>query len=193
MDAVSPESFLNTHGTTETVGLNGSSRHPRPSPGGRDGDLTFVNPQQLLGRPVAQRERIVADWLPAETVSLSYGDGGVGKSLLAQQLMTSCATAKPWCGLPVTRCKALGLFCEDDQAEMHRRQDAINESYGLNFADLAGMRWASGVGQDNALVKFQTDGSPIITSRLDQLRQAAIEFGARLLVIDTASDTFGGE
>jgi hypothetical protein len=88
------------------------------------------------------------------------------------------------------RCRAIGIFCEDDKTELHRRQHRINESYGIEFDDLDDMSWASAVGDDNALVRFDVDGKAHDTPRLAEFLHAAMIFQARLLVIDTAADTF---
>jgi RecA-family ATPase len=154
--------------------------------------LRFISPTGLYQLPLPPREWIVEDWLPVGTVSLSYGDGGIGKSLLAQQLLTSCASGVPWCGLQVQRCRVMGLFCEDDEDELHRRQDAINTHHQIDFDELGDMRWASGVGQDNVLIRFESDGLPVMTERFNDLSKAAKQFGAKLVLIDTAADTFGG-
>jgi len=154
--------------------------------------LDLVDPRTLAGVPIPVREWIIEDWLPFGHVTLSYGDGGVGKTLLAQQLMASCATGAYWLGLTPRRCKVFGLFCEDDPDEVHRRQDRINDALGIDWADLGDMRWACAVGQDNVLVRFEADGSWNTTPRFDQIIKAAKDFGAQLIVIDTAADTFGG-
>ncbi len=154
--------------------------------------LLFVNPTTLHGLEVPVRKWIVPEWLPVGHVTLNYGDGGTGKTLLSQELMTSCATGRPWCGLAVERCKSLGLFAEDDESELHRRQSSICDAYGVSFADLSDMRWASGIGRDNLLVTFGADGRAVLTPRFAELKAAALDFGARLVVIDTAADTFGG-
>jgi RecA-family ATPase len=154
--------------------------------------LEVVDPRDLQGLIVPDRQWIVQDWLPIGYTTANYGDGGTGKTLLAQQLMTSCATGQPWLGLAAKRCKVFALFCEDDENELHRRQDSINQQYGIDFSDLGDMRWVSGVGVDNLLVTFGSDGVGVHTARFDELTKAAKEFGAELVVIDTAADTFGG-
>jgi RecA-family ATPase len=142
---------------------------------------------------VPEREWIVEDWLPAGSVTILHGDGGTGKSLLAQQLMTSCATGGHFVGLDVNRCRVIGLFCEDDQDELHRRQDKICAGYGLQLRDLELMRLVSGVGQENLLAMFDYDGRMQLLERLEDLSKAAEDQEARLIVIDTAADTFGGD
>ena len=155
-------------------------------------ELHLIDPTKLHGLPVPERRWIVRDWLPFGHVTLFYGDGGVGKTLLAQQLLTSCATGRPWCGLAVERCRVFGFFCEDDADEIHRRQAAILDAYRLSFADLADMRYVTGVGEDNLLVTFDRDNRAELTPRFHSLVQEARAFGARLVLIDTAADTFGG-
>lgn len=154
--------------------------------------LRTVDPTSLFGLHVPQREWIVQDWLPSGAVTANYADGGIGKTQLAQQLQTSGATGKPWLGLRVEPCRSFGLYCEDDEGELHRRQDAINRQYGICFGDLADMRWASGTGEDNVLIRFERDGEAFMTPRFNELIKQAQDFKARLLIIDTAADTFGG-
>ncbi len=152
----------------------------------------IIDPTTLFGRHLPDRQWIVQDWMPARTVTLNYADGGIGKTLLAQQLMTSCATAKPWLGLAVEPCRVFGIFCEDDADELHRRQDKINASLGVAFSNLGNMRWTSGVGSDNVLCRFDDGGTIQPTSRFLTLQDDVLRFGARLVIIDTAADTFGG-
>jgi RecA-family ATPase len=154
--------------------------------------LNFITVPSLQGRPVPEREWIVDDWLPIGCATLNYGDGGTGKTLLAQQLMTSCATGLPFLGLAVKRCRSIALFCEDSEAELHRRQDKINRAYGIDFDDLDDMTWASAIGADNCLVRCSADAKPAPTARFADLRSNIVAFGARLIVIDTAADTFAG-
>jgi RecA-family ATPase len=154
--------------------------------------LKFIEPHTLQHAVIHAREWIVEDWLPIGCATLNFGDGGTGKTLVDQQLMTSCATGKSFLGLAVTRCRSLGLFCEDDELELHRRQDRINRAYGVEFDDLDDMIWASGVGQDNTLMRFHSDGRPARTFRLAEIQQQAIAHQARLVIIDTAADVFGG-
>jgi RecA-family ATPase len=106
--------------------------------------------------------------------------------------MTACATGRPFLGCEVRRCKALGVFCEDDEAELHRRQSGINAKLGIDFADLENMHWISRGGDENLLMTFSGDGRGEPTPLFHQIVAAAKEMGAQLVVIDTAADTFGG-
>ncbi len=154
--------------------------------------LRIVNPADLEFVTVPQREWIVRDWLPVGCTTANYGDGGVGKTLLAQQLMTSCATVTPWCGHEVMPCRSFGVFCEDDEAELHRRQDRICDHLGIRLGTLGNMRWISELGLDNTLATFTADGRMLATKRYEAIETAAKAHGARLVVLDTAADLFAG-
>jgi RecA-family ATPase len=154
--------------------------------------LRFVCPADLQFVPIPEREWIVQDWLPIGCTTANYGDGGVGKTLLTQQLMTACATETPWCGYAVLPCRSLGLFCEDDESELHRRQDRICDHLGISLGSLVDMRWISGIGRDNTLASFTSDGRMQVTPLFDALAMQAKDFGARLVVLDTAADLFAG-
>jgi RecA-family ATPase len=153
---------------------------------------TFTSPTTLQDVVVPERRFVVHGWAPYASVTVFYGDGGVGKTLLTQQLMTSATVGHAWCGLAVDRCNSLALFCEDDEDELHRRQHAINRAYGVEFSDLDGMEWISGVGEDNTLVTFDIDGIARPTAGFGVLLNRAIETKPGLIIIDTAADTFGG-
>lgn len=154
--------------------------------------LAVFDPVCLQDKTVPQRSWIWSDWIPINTTSSLYGDGGAGKTLLAQQLATACATGQPFLSMPVMKCRVFGVFCEDDSDELHRRQASINAAMGIDFADLENLQWVSRVGDDNLLNTFTADGRSVRTPFANQVYQAASDFGAQLIIIDTAADTFGG-
>jgi RecA-family ATPase len=144
------------------------------------------------GRSLPERQWLVLNWLPLRHVTSLYGDGGTGKSLLAQQLMTACAIGSPWLGLSTMRCPAYGVFCEDAIDEILLRQRDINNDLGIDFADLSDMHVWSLLGDDALLMTFDHRGRGELTDLWHELRRRVLDSGARLLVIDTAADTFGG-
>ena len=154
--------------------------------------LAPIDPITWQGRAVPERRWIVPDWIPHGAVTAIYGDGGVGKTLAAQQLLTACAVGKPWLGKAVEPCRAMGFLCEDGADELHRRQDAICRHYGVDFGDLENVRLVSRVADDNLLMTFDAEGIGRTTPLFDELVSAAKSFGAQVLVIDTAADVFGG-
>jgi len=144
----------------------------------------------LVGEPPAQRW-FVEDWIPAHCVTSLYGDGGVGKSLLAQQLATCIATGRTWLGLDVRKANALCLSCEDDKNELHRRQTKINSAYQCSSQDLSNLYLWPRIGKDNLLVNW-TQGMPVRTGFFYYLKDTVVENKIEFLVLDTIPDLFGG-
>jgi RecA-family ATPase len=136
---------------------------------------------------------MVREWIPWGHVTALYGDGGTGKSLLAQMLMTACVIEKHWLGLDTTPCPAIGLFCEDDEGELLRRQHCINRAFSVDFRDLGRLHIIPRVGHDNVLMTVNRDGKGELTPLWHALVTEAKRRTARLAVIDTAADTFGGD
>jgi RecA-family ATPase len=86
------------------------------------------------------------------------------------------------------------MFCEDDEAEVHIRLKAILDGYAAPFQSVDGMAWAARTGQENVLMSFPTSGNePGKPTRVyHELRRRVLGMGARLVIVDTVADTFGG-
>lgn len=140
------------------------------------------------------REWVVPEWMPKGYVTALYGDGGTGKSLLAQQIMTMLATGRPWFdqGVCLPPMKVYGLFCEDDENELWRRQHAINQQFNIPMSDLHNMRLVSRVGCDNFLMTFDGKDTGRFTCSFADLVEDLNQFKPDLVVLDTAADLFGG-
>jgi RecA-family ATPase len=155
--------------------------------------LGVVSVAAFQGKPIPPRKWLVADWIPWGVVTGLYGDGGMGKSLLTMQLQTAIALGKPWIGLAVCETGAsLGVYCEDALDELIRRQADINTHYGCGFDDVKAAHWWPHLGEDNMLMAFARNGKGELTTFHRQLREAALDLKAKLLIIDTLMDTFGG-
>jgi len=146
----------------------------------------------LQGKPIPAREWVVDGWILSNCVTALYGDGGVGKSLLAMQLLTCVALGKSFLGIETHQMSVFGFFCEDTEAELHRRQADINYHYEISFEQLQNFHWQSRVGYDNVLMTFIREGVGNPSKAYEYLRQEVLRVGAKLVVIDTAADTFGG-
>ena len=156
----------------------------------REGNI--IDPREWTA-PAPLREWLVQDWIPLGTVTGLYADGGVGKSLLMQQLLTSTACGLPWLGMDVRGGPAFGMFCEDDQDELHRRQEAINRGLGVEMAHLEWLRYSSRLGFDNLLMTFSERNQAELTPLFKSLVQFLTTLRPRLVAIDTIADTFGGD
>jgi RecA-family ATPase len=149
---------------------------------------------ELHGQEAPERRWLVPSLVPRGAVTMLSGDGGVGKSLLAMQLMTAGGLAGRWIGIDVPRFTSLGYFCEDDRGELHRRQQAINRHCGCDFDALKGVRWWPRVGRENVLVQYGRDSHapPRPSKGWSELERTVREHGVELIVIDTVADVFGG-
>lgn len=173
--------------------------HTETSHGGRIQPFKVIYPSQWQGSTPRPRDWLVQGAIMRRTVCLFSGDSGLGKSLLMQQLLTCSAMGLDWMGFKVEQCRSYGFFCEDDENELHHRQNAINRLYGLQHADLElNTSYSSRVGMNNVLMTFNArrnggGGEEGRTTPVyDQLRQHVRDIGAQLIIIDTAAQTFGG-
>ena len=174
-------------------GFDAPERRLGPAnPNGYVEKLRYTDPITLQGKEIPTRDWVVPGWVPWGQVTMLGGDGGVGKSLVAQQLMTSCAIGSKWLGLDVKPCKVFGLFCEDEEDEIHRRQNDINASLGCDFGDLENMAWISYTGGDASLADFR-DWQPATRNHFfNQLTETVQKMGAQLVVVDSLHDVFSG-
>lgn len=156
--------------------------------------LPVVSPADWADKPAAQRVWIVDQWLPAMRATLLTGDGGTGKSLLAQQLATCTAMGLPFLGVPTRQQNSLYMTCEDDLGELHRRQEGINKALGITMADLEGrMLLLSRVGElDNSLLYFDRPEGPELSPFYTQLQATAQRHCSFFLVLDNIAHTFTG-
>ena len=151
------------------------------------------SPADWYGKTAPAYDWMVEGCLLRGTVGMLSGDGGIGKSLMMQQLITAASVGKDWLGLATRQAKGFGFFCEDDRDELHRRQERINEHYDCDHPDVDAL-YVSRVGMENVLMEFDRRNDRLLPTPLwDQLQTAVIEFGAQIVVIDTIADAYGGD
>lgn len=151
-----------------------------------------ISAASLAGKPIPQREWLVEGTIPHKQVTLLYGDGGVGKSLLALQLAVCVATGKRWVGLAVEQGKAMYLGAEDDQDEMHSRIAAILDAAEMDFYDLGGLYFRSLLELNSSLLVEQKKDKIEPTELLTKIKRELETQRPRLLVLDTLANLFGG-
>ena len=155
----------------------------------------------------ATREWIVDDMIPSRQVTLLTGDGGTGKSNLALQLQCATSGGTSWLGKRTAQCRSIGVYCEDETDELHRRVRSIWRASGLSLSDAA-FSYAeciSGVGMDNALVSFESvtergdfQGELVRRQRWREtdtyadILDWALESEARLVILDSNYNFFTG-
>ncbi|MER8666287.1 AAA family ATPase [Mesorhizobium sp. M1156] len=156
--------------------------------------LETVRASDLAGLPIPKREFMFADLLPARNVTAMYGDGGVGKSLLALQASIAVATGTKWLGMePKTIGPVVYFSAEDETAEMHIRLADICAADEIDMSKLTDLHIADMAGQD-ALLAVENSKVGIMSKRplFERLRLTLGALRPVMLVIDNLADVFGG-
>ena len=156
--------------------------------------LVIINPADLQGKKPEERPWWSEGISARRNVTLCGGNGGVGKSQLCEQAQAACAIKQQWIGLPVLGCRSLGIYCEDDENELHLRLEAIADHYKVTKAQLEPMRYASRVGADTFMARLDTfSGMLQATEMLNWIYEAAERLKAQLIILDTASDVYDAD
>ena len=145
------------------------------------------------------QEWLIENWLPANCVAMLTGDGGVGKSRLALQLAWALSGDGQWLGEtgqmpplgadygmgfePLGPRKVVYATWEDSPAQIRGRlywlqqSDKVGDGQNFKIADMRsrGHLWAA----------TQHNVVPGLTPAGEELRLAAEQHDAKLLVIDT--------
>lgn len=155
---------------------------------------TLIDAAELAAMPASPRLDMWGGNVPVAQVTLFFGGGGSGKSLLLQQLASSTALGFPMFGIQSMSGVALYITCEDDIAELHRRQHDICRSRGTSFAHnkrrLALVSLTNVIG--NELAAFDAQGRMVVMPRFHWLRDTIIAIGAKLVVLDNVAHFFAG-
>ncbi|MBL4641632.1 MAG: AAA family ATPase [Verrucomicrobiales bacterium] len=151
-----------------------------------------MNGAQLSGNPPL-REWLVPDMIPSSTVSLLYGDGGTGKSLIALQLAVATVSGQIWLNKLPASGPVIYYSAEDDRGELHRRLDAIHKAHSTSPADMGGLNIADMAGKDALLATIgKKTGALSPTPVFDNLDEFAGAIRPKLIVLDTLADIFPG-
>lgn len=160
-----------------------------------DDGFQTISPHAWEGRLPPRRDWLVEKCIVRGSVALVSGDGGIGKSLLMQQLCSSVVLGRPWMGLSTQPGRALFFSCEDDPDELWRRQYDINRSLDLTMTDVAeaGLHLAPRVGHENTLSRLdRKEWRMVVTDLFQRILAKCLEEGITYVVIDTATQTFAG-
>lgn len=147
---------------------------------------------EFNGEPPA-RQWVVPEWIVQGAVNSLYGDGGVGKTLLAQQLACAVSMGANWLGLPTTQGTVLAVLCEDEKDELWRRHNDIKAAMGHSIGNPFSEVWLwPRVGDANVLVRWDRDGLAQLGSFYAEVVAMVEEHQPTLLILDTLADVYGG-
>lgn len=141
---------------------------------------------QGIPPPFAWLQQHWLSWHP----TLLAGRGGIGKSLLIQQVGTALSCGLPtWCPA-VDPVRVLYWACEDDTDQLWRRQEAICASLSITKAELDRFHVDPRYGMENTLMSSEY-GKPMWTMQVETLRQQLNDFRIDVLCLDNLGHTFG--
>lgn len=153
--------------------------------------IKTMNLASFSGVPVPARQWIIEDMMPARVITSLYGEGGTGKSLLALQIGVCLASGAPLFGIPIRKHRVLGVFCEDEMDEIHRRIEDIRLGMCLSYENLCLFDVTSWVDLNPILMDFNY-GKGAITATFEALEQKIQLLRPNVLILDTVADLFGG-
>ena len=182
------DDWFRTHSIDEYKTIVGKTK---PLPG--SAKPVVIDPSGWEGVAIPSRVFIVEPLVPANNVSLLYGDGGLGKSLLALMASTARALGKPWLNLKTQPGRTLVISAEDDADEMHRRLDPIARYYEGSFKDLGAIRLIDLVGQDAVIGDLSRNGRIVATDLYQFLVREIASFNPGLVILDALADSFAGD
>ena len=145
----------------------------------------------LMATAFPPTEWVLEDFVLKGEVNLLYGDGGVGKSLLALYLGIAVAAGKPLFSVGTTHMPVLVLFAEDGPGQVKQRAETALIEMGLDHhGDLRMRLWCAPAGEVT-LAQIADDGVVKELPRLRALRDELALLGTPALVIlDSFADLF---
>ena len=164
-----------------------------PETDGRQEQNAPVPASMFIGEPPA-RQWVLDNWIPRGTVTALFGDGGVGKTLIAQQLANCLALGRGFMNTHVRPANVLFIACEDDTEELHRRQFDINNWLNNPTGPDNLYLWPR-VGFDNILASFK-EGEHAAEAFYDLIKAEIERIQTpdkdTVIFLDTAADMYGG-
>lgn len=156
--------------------------------------LAVLSPADWHGKKPPEREWKVEGLVPNHQATLLTGAGAAGKSLVSQLLCTCAGMGIDFLGIRVDRCPTLYITCEDDNDELHRRQQAICDGLEMPLsATRDHVHLLSLYGEmGNELCTFDDKRTLVTAKRYREIIQTAIALGVRLIVLDNTSHMFTG-
>jgi len=175
---------------------NGAHRTPLNTPSAPNSDEPperyHLDWPDLQNRTPPARRWAIEGWLGMGHATLLIGQGGIGKTLVAQQMLSCLSLGRTFIGPdPERELKCLMWACEDDHDELWRRQINVARWLKCGLDDFQGrFHLEPRQGLDNTILTSEF-GKPIWTPLREQLMQQAHDYRADVVCIDNIGQTFG--
>ncbi|MBX5462976.1 MAG: AAA family ATPase [Steroidobacteraceae bacterium] len=148
--------------------------------------------RSLIGQTPPERDWAVSHWLGMGYVTLLAGQGGLGKTLIAQTFGTCLALGRGYIDYAPRPRRVLMLAGEDDADELWRRQLAICEWLGVGLDDIAENFICESYSNRDMTLADIAYGKLIATPFLTELREQIADYRAEYVFLDSAARVFGG-
>jgi RecA-family ATPase len=139
----------------------------------------------------------VPERFPLKTICLFSGEGGIGKSTLAQQLAVAHALEREWLGSIPRKGPSICVECEDSMDALHWRQQVIATHYGVSQAAIADAGFVLvplADGEESPVLATAPDKSGIVrpTPLYNQIYEMAGDIKPVMISIASAAIVFAG-
>ena len=155
------------------------------------GKAAAINWTALTGQEPPARRWVITGWLGHGHTTLLVGPGGIGKTLLAQQVASSRVLGRDHIDTIGAVAPVLMWACEDDFDELWRRQMAIARSLKVGLEAFTDFHLIPRHGLDNALVSTEF-GRLLFTPLIEELRQQALDLRVDTVILDNVAQLYGG-
>ncbi|MBS0229400.1 MAG: AAA family ATPase [Proteobacteria bacterium] len=154
--------------------------------------LLPVSVGDVLTNPSKPPHFVWGRYLPRGVVALLGAHGGTGKSTIALMLAVAVATGQELFGIETERCRVLFASFEDDGAIVRHRLETICKEWSIEPAELEGhLVVVDGTESPELFATTTARDAGSVTPTYVRLEAMADGFG--LVIVDNASDTFGGD
>lgn len=163
-----------------------TKERPRPNP-----ETHSLDWPRLAGLEPPPRKWAIQGWIGYGHTTLLVGSGGIGKTLIAQQIGSALALGKQFIEQIERPQRVLMWACEDDHDELWRRQINIAHYFQAGLEEFQdNFRLVPRHGQQNALCV--TDfGKLAFTPLIAELTAQANDFEAEVVVLDNVAQLYG--
>lgn len=136
------------------------------------------------------RRWAINGWMGYGHTTLLVGAGGIGKTLIAQEIGSALCLGQTFIEEITESAKVLMWACEDDHDELWRRQLAIARYLKRGLEDFSDFVLVPRHGQDNAMCisKF---GEMIFTPLIKTLMEQAADCKSDVVILDNVAQLYG--
>jgi len=168
--------------------LEAATEPPKPPP-----LLKPVSVFDVLTNPTPPPAFVWDGYLPRGNVALLGAHGGTGKSTIALMLAVCATLGRPLFGVDTEACKVLFVSLEDGANVVRHRLAGICRAWLIDPVQLRDRLHIVDGTEHPELFAAETRGAGEITASYFELRRLVQSENIGLVLIDNASDAFGGD